>query len=79
MKESKVDLATAIGAFVAGFIIAFLVTSVILPQIKSEQYKTIEQTIESSLNMPDEEIFNTRALNPTVEVCVGCISESEEE
>jgi hypothetical protein len=71
MKESKFDLATAIGTFVVGVIVAFMVTTFMIPAIPDETYKTIEQTISDSVDTPNSNVFNVKALNPTVEVCVG--------
>ena len=41
-------------------------------------FKTLENTVDSSLSEPNEEIFNFRAVNPTVEVYVGqCLEYNE--
>jgi len=71
MKESKFDLATAIGTFAVGIVVAFMVTTFLIPAIPDETYKTIEQTISDSVDTPKSDVFNVKALNPTVEVCVG--------
>lgn len=79
MKESKTDLATSIGTFILGTVIAFVICSMFLPKIADETYKTIEQAIGSDLDVPDLEVFNINALNPTVEVCVGCSNDQGSE
>lgn len=75
MKETKFDLLSAIVAFVAGGVIAFVVCNVLLPAVKDETFKTIENSFSGEVGVPSEEIFNANAINPTVEVCVGCTSD----
>lgn len=79
MKESKFDLLTAVGVFIGGVILAFLITNVFLTKPQDEKFKAIDHAVSSTLSEPDPEIFNMRALNPTVEVCVGCSNSSDED
>lgn len=67
----KKDLATVVIAAIIGFIGAYFVTNLIYPAMDSVQVRTIDETIDSSVAMPSEDIFNFRAINPTVEVYVG--------
>ena len=67
----KTDLATSIIAAVVGVAIAFFVTNLILPGFGNISFKTVSGNTNYSLTEPDSEIFNFRALNPTVEVFVG--------
>ncbi len=70
----KTDLVTAIGAAIVGLLIAFFVTNFLTGEIEDFSYKTVETTVSTSLEEPNPEVFNYRALNPTVEVYVGsCI------
>lgn len=70
----KTDLATAIGAAVLGLLIAYFATNFFMGPIEDVTYKTIDANVSTSLIDPDPEIFNYRALNPTVEVYIGsCI------
>ena len=71
----KTDLATAIGAAIVGFILAFFVTNLLTGEIEDFTYKTVETTVTTNLDEPDPEVFNYRALNPTVEVYVGTCTE----
>lgn len=67
----KTDLATAVIAAIAGIVVGFFVTNIVLPALQDVSFKTISGTINGSLVEPDTEIFNFRAINPTVEVFVG--------
>lgn len=69
----KTDLITAAIATVIGFAIAFFVTSnVLIKDPGQTSVKTINSKISGSLDDVDEEIFNYRAINPTVEAYVDC-------
>ena len=63
----KTDLATSIIAAIA----AYFVTNLFMGPIEDVSYKTIDSTVNTNLSDPDPEVFNYRALNPTVEVYVG--------
>ena len=67
----KTDLATAIGAAIAGLVIAYFITNLFIGPIADVTYKTITTKTDASVTDPDPEIFNYRAVNPTVEVYVG--------
>lgn len=72
----KTDLVTSIGAAILGSIIAFVVVNMLLPEIAPVSFKRIDNpSMSYELTEPDEEIFNPRALNPTVEVYVGDCTE----
>ena len=69
----KVDLTSAIVAAIAGIVIAYFVTSNFLIKTPNPvTVKTLNGSIGTDLSDPDPEIFNYRALNPTVEVYVDC-------
>lgn len=67
----KNELATAILAAVAGFVIAFFVTNLFFGEIEDFTLTTIEGTLSTDIVDPNVEVFNSNALNPTVEVYVG--------
>ena len=67
----KTDLFTAIIAAVVGVLIAFFATNALMGPIESVTFQTLEDEVNANLADPDPEIFNYRALNPTVEVYVG--------
>ena len=67
----KTDLATSIGMAILGAVMAFAVCNMLFGEIKDESFRTINGKVDTSLGTPDEEIFNYKALNPTVEVYIG--------
>lgn len=64
-------LVTVILAFIAGTAVAFVAVNIILPAIEDFSIKTIDIDSAATLADPNNEIFNYRAINPTVEVYVG--------
>ena len=72
----KTDLVTSISAAVLGVIISFVVVNMLVPEIEPVSFKKIDVSgMSYDLTEPDEEVFNSRALNPTVEVYVGDCTE----
>ena len=69
------DLATAIGTAVIGVILSYFVCNLFIPPIEDVTYKTVDTKVNSSVAEPNPEIFNYKALNPTVEVFVGTCDE----
>ena len=67
----KTDLATAIGVAIVGALIAFFVTNLFMGGIEDYPVKTVSSEVSTDLEDPDPEVFNYKALNPTVEVYVG--------
>ena len=67
----KTDLASAIGAAIAGVLIAYFITNLFIGPIEDVSYKTVKSTISADVATPNPEVFNYKALNPTVEVYVG--------
>ncbi len=74
----KTDLATSIVAAIFGVIIAYFVTNLFFGDTEDFTYKVVDTTVEANLAEPNPEVFNYRALNPTVEVCVGECDGSQE-
>ena len=85
----KNDLATAIIAAIAGVAISYFVCNMFIGSSGDFSFNTVDSSVSSDLAKPDPELFNYRALNPTVEVYVGnctefnmygeCIDESSEQ
>ena len=75
----KNELATAVIAALVGFGIAFVIVNLFFGPIEDVTVKTIKGEVDTSIAEPDPEVFNPKALNPTVEVYVGddCINMSE--
>ncbi|MBR2994175.1 hypothetical protein IKF43_02170 [Candidatus Saccharibacteria bacterium] len=67
----KTDLFTSIIAAIAGVLIAFFVTNLFIGPIEDVTYKKVSSSVNASIADPDPEVFNYKALNPTVEVYVG--------
>jgi len=73
----KTDLTTAVVAAIIGAVSAFFICGLFLPRIEDVKYKTIEVSVKSTVENPDEDIFNPKAINPTVGVCVGQCEEED--
>ena len=71
----KTDLATAISASILGVLIAYFVTGMFIGEITEVTIKTVDGNVDVNITEPNPEIFNYRALNPTVEVYVGSCAE----
>lgn len=77
----KNDLGTVIISAIVGAVAAFLICNLFVASlfpIKDKSYQIIDGTVSSSVAEPDESVFNFRAINPTVEVCVGECKENED-
>ena len=69
----KKDLITAIVTAIVGVILAyFLVGGVFLKDPTPVVIKTLSTAVDNTVSEPNPEIFNYRAVNPTVEVYVDC-------
>ena len=71
----KKDLATTIGLTIIGVLVAYFVCNMFVPPIESVTIKDVEGSIDLTLEDPNPEVFNYRAINPTVEVYVGDCTE----
>ena len=67
----KQDISTSILAGAIGFIVAYFVLSFILPAVENVSFPVLGTDDTYSLETPNDEVFNYRAINPTVEVYVG--------
>lgn len=74
----KTDLATSIITVIAGVIIAYFVTNLFTPTLEDVSFKVLDESVSSTLTDPNNEIFNYRSVNPTVEVFVGKCEEFNE-
>ena len=75
----KTDLATTVITAIVGFVVAFLVCNFLLPEISTVSFKELDSKITYELAEPDADVFNFRAINPTVEVYVGNQEEEKDE
>lgn len=67
----KNDLATAIIAAVLGVLGAYFICNMLIPPIENVKFKVIDGSVNADVATPDPEVFNYKALNPTVEVYIG--------
>ena len=73
----KTDLASSIGVAILGAVIAFFLCNLLIIDPMKEAnkdgtaVKVLDSTVGTDLQDPDPEVFNYKALNPTVEVYVG--------
>ena len=67
----KTDIATAVGTAILGAVIAFIVCNLFIGPIEDVTIKTVDANISADVIDPSPDVFNYRALNPTVEVYVG--------
>lgn len=67
----KSDLATSIIAAIAGVLISYFVCNLLVGPIESTTVDVVETTVSADVSEPSPEVFNYKALNPTVEVYVG--------
>ena len=74
----KKDLATAIGTAIIGMLIAFFVTNLIVKPAEPVTFKTLDTKVSADIQEPSKEVFNSKSLNPTVEVYVGDCAETNE-
>lgn len=74
----KSDLATSIGVAIIGVVAAYFVCNIFIGDIEPVKVKTVDASVSATLANPDPEVFNYRALNPTVEVYVGECTEYNE-
>lgn len=67
----KTDLATSIVVFIVGTVMAYFAVNLLMPESDSVSIDTVNGDTNYSLVTPNEDIFNYRAINPTIEVYVG--------
>ncbi|MBR3368838.1 hypothetical protein IKG45_03575 [Candidatus Saccharibacteria bacterium] len=77
MKQSDVISIVAIAVF--GFIVSYLVVGMFMdPDKASVTYKKISP-IDDTVKMPNPDMFNVNAINPTVEVYIGkCVDADQD-
>lgn len=69
----KKDLATAVITAIVGIILAyFVVGGVFLKDPTPVVIKTLTTAVDNTVSEPNPEVFNYRAINPTVETYVDC-------
>ena len=69
MKQS--DLVPIIAVGVLGFIISYFLVGLILHPEDAKVSFNVVNPISSVVEMPNPDMFNTNAINPTVEIYIG--------
>ena len=67
----KNDSVTAFIVAIVGGVVGFLVCNLLVGEVKEVKVKTLDSSFSVDIAEPDNELFNYRAVNPTVEVYVG--------
>ncbi len=67
----KTDLLSSSIIAIIGAVIAFFVCQTIFGEIEDVSFKVVGGNVSATVAEPNPEIFNYKALNPTVEVYVG--------
>lgn len=68
----KTDVAMIIFIASISVIVAYFVATAVIGNVKNETVKVkTADKITSSITQPDSTIFNSNAINPTVEVIIG--------
>ena len=67
----KKEFVTTIFAAIFGTIVAYFVCNMFMAPLENVTIKALDGNLTYTLAEPDPEIFNYRAINPTVEVYVG--------
>ncbi len=71
----KSDLITAIVAAILSATVAYFICGMFLPGLEDVSFPTLEGENDYTLSEPNVDVFNYRAINPTVEVYVGDCTE----
>lgn len=76
MKKSDLAMIVLIAALSVGaaFIVVGSIPGLNLSSDSAEKVKTIER-YESKIDEPDKDVFNSTAVNPTVDITIGDTSE----
>lgn len=67
----KNDLATSIIIAIVGVLIAFFACNTLTGDITPVSVKTVSGSFSPDVGDPNVEVFNYKAVNPTVEVYIG--------
>ena len=67
----KKSIITSILVAIIGFTVSFFVAGLMFPGFENFTIKVLDTDTSASVTEPSDDIFNFRAINPTVEVYVG--------
>lgn len=75
----KADLATSIVVAIVGILVSYFACNYFFGPIEPVTVNSVDSSqVNASYDEPNVEVFNYRALNPTVEVYVGNCTELNE-
>ena len=74
----KQDIFTTVIAAILGLATSFVLVGMVIPEIKEDSFKILDSNTTYDIIEPDPDIFNARAINPTVEVHVGQCEKNDE-
>ena len=74
----KNDLVTSIVVAIIGIVGAYLVCNIFSGEIEPVSVKTVDSSMGVDVAQPNPEVFNYKAINPTVEVYIGNENECRE-
>ena len=74
----KNDLVTSIGVALFGVIASYFICNIFIGPIEDVEVKNVNSTISTDVATPNPEVFNYKAINPTVEVYVGESNDCEQ-
>lgn len=75
----KTDIISSAGAAILGIVIAYFACNLLIGDLTDYTVKTIDNEVDATLADPDNDVFNYKAVNPTVEVYVGQCKEYSEQ
>ena len=67
----KTDLITSIGVAIGGVLLAYFICNIFVGPIDDVKIKEVDSSVDTTIVDPSPEVFNYKAINPTVEVYVG--------
>lgn len=79
MIVKKQEITTAVVIAVIGIIAAYFIFKMILPGVGGASFWNLSSTSSADLDYPNVNVFNYRAINPTIEVYVGNDQTTESE
>lgn len=87
----KNDIATALVTAIVGVFLAIFISNMVIGNFSksTDEVMVIDSSVKTDLDSPNNEVFNYKSLNPTVEVYVGdceevdmygeCVDESSQQ
>lgn len=71
MKGAKFDLASALLVGFICVIVAYFLCNFLVGEVKTQTVRTLKTSATATVEEPSVEVFNYKAINPTVEAYIG--------